>query len=172
MKTCPYCGSRVENIDHSRYHCEFCSMHIPSDLVKEDCVRISVIYRESASKKDLEKTTPELMLFPTVDLLFLLKEARTVRSDTTDEIRKLKKKNQNTKSAYFKENYDALNKEYTFVTKKMYVIENILKTRLGYIPPRLDKNFFDKYLKNVKNKTKNFEKMIDFSRYKEKNINT
>lgn len=67
------------------------------------------------------------MVFPTVDLLFLLKEARTVRSDTTDEIRKLKKKNQNTKSAYFEENYDALNKEYTFVTKKCMSLKTFLK---------------------------------------------
>ncbi|MGG4278097.1 hypothetical protein ABEW25_22055 [Bacillus subtilis] len=172
MKTCPYCGSKVEKLDHLRYYCEFCTMNIPSDLVKEDGVRISVIYKERASKNDLEKTTPELMLLPTVDLLFLLKEARKQRSSATSEISKIKKEIQKVGStSSFKEAYEVLNEDYKFFTKKMYVVENIIKTRLGYIPPKLDKHFFDKYLKNVKNKTKNLEPMIDFSKYNDRDIN-
>ncbi|MED1738150.1 hypothetical protein P4U97_01195 [Bacillus swezeyi] len=173
MKTCPYCGSKVEKLDHLRYYCEFCTMNIPSDLVKEDGVRISVIYKERASKKDLEKTTPELMLLPTVDLLFLLKEVRKVRTDTTNEIRKLKKEIQNvgSVSSSDREAYELLNEDYIFFSKKMYVIENIIKTRLGYIPPRLDKPFFEKYLKNVKNKKKNFEPMNVYSKYENQDIN-
>lgn len=171
MKTCPYCGGKAEKIDLSRYYCEFCTMNIPSDLVKEAGVRISVIYKEGASKKDLEKSTPELMTLPTVDLLFLLKKARKVRNDITGEIRKLKKEIQQAGSASsFKEAYVVLNEDYIFVSKKMYVVENIMKTRLGYIPPRLDKPFFEKYLKNVKNKKKNFEPMIDFSQYDSQDI--
>ncbi|MEK4448677.1 hypothetical protein N1I81_22845 [Bacillus sp. FSL M8-0052] len=172
MKTCPYCGSKVETIDHSRYYCEFCTMNISSDLVKKDGVRISVVYKEGASKKDLEKSTPELMTLSTVNLLFLLKEARTVRTDITNEIRKLKKEIQNAGSvSSFKEAYVALNEDYIFFSKKMYVIENIIKTRLGYIPPRLDKPFFEKYLKNVKNKKKNLEPMKDYSKYENQDIN-
>ncbi|MBT2655393.1 hypothetical protein J7E81_09100 [Bacillus sp. ISL-18] len=73
MKTCPYCGSHIERIDHQYYYCDFCCMNIDISIIKENHERLYVRFRDFALDGFIDKTTPEMMKFSTFELLNLLK---------------------------------------------------------------------------------------------------
>ncbi|CAI6329678.1 hypothetical protein NRS6107_21165 (plasmid) [Bacillus subtilis] len=163
MKTCSYCGTPVHKKEHL-YYCNFCLMYLEDGYVEEDGERININYREYALESDLDKPTFELMDFPTIELLSLLKIARNKRSSQYDNLSNLNKALEQLEDpSEYAESQKECQKKYEFFTKKMYSIENILKQRLGYIPPRIDKALLVKYLNNMKRKTKNQEKMKVFS---------
>jgi hypothetical protein len=85
---------------------------------------------------DLQKSTPELMRFNIVELLFLLKLARYERSfiykQSQTFIQALKQgENQ------FDEGEQYTFKEYEFYTRKCFVLENLIWERIGYISVKL-----------------------------------
>ena len=81
MKTCPYCGSNLEKITQHQYYCGFCEMNLDAASVKENSERLDVRVREFVADHYIEKNTPELMIFSTFELLYLLKSIRKERSD-------------------------------------------------------------------------------------------
>ncbi|MCM2534755.1 hypothetical protein NDK43_23435 [Neobacillus pocheonensis] len=46
MKTCPYCGSHIERMDHQYYYCDFCCMNIDIRIIKENHERLEVRFRD------------------------------------------------------------------------------------------------------------------------------
>ncbi|MFP3420408.1 hypothetical protein R0K30_12930 [Bacillus sp. SIMBA_154] len=140
--TCPYCGTNLKTeIDF--FFCDFCEMNLSLDQIQKDGERIQIINREINSAY-LNMTTPELMTFSTWELILLLKEARKVRTS-------FYKRNFESKISKGSQEGDELLQSYKLSTKKMYVIENILKVRLGYIPANLNKSFLNNYKKNIEN---------------------
>lgn len=77
--TCPYCGSELVQ-QQREYYCDFCVMNVPETLVQRNHERISVRVRDFALEVHLERTTPELMMLSTFELLRLLKYARAERT--------------------------------------------------------------------------------------------
>ncbi|PCK18608.1 hypothetical protein CEY02_18870 [Bacillus pumilus] len=136
--TCPYCGTNLKK-ERDFFFCDFCDMNLPLDQIQKDGERIQINNREIISTY-LNMTTPELMTFSTWELILLLREARKMRA-----------------SLYKRK--DELLQSFKLSTKKMYVIENILKVRLGYIPANLNKSFLNNYKKNIEN-PKYKEKML------------
>jgi hypothetical protein len=60
MKTCPYCGSHIERMDHQYYYCDFCCMNIDIRIVKENSERLDVRFRDFVLAAQIDKTTPEI----------------------------------------------------------------------------------------------------------------
>jgi hypothetical protein len=139
MKTCLYCGSKVESYQQ-HYYCDFCEMKIDRIDVQEDGKRKNLLPASQPTLEDLQKSTPELMRFSIVELLFLLKFARHERSSIYNQrytfIQALKQgENQ------FKEGEQYTFKEYEFYTRKCFVLENLIRERIGYYPAKLTDSY-------------------------------
>lgn len=135
MKTCPYCGSGVA-AEAGKYYCGYCDMK--GNLPSEDGERRSryqVKPMLSLSHDDLKKSTPELMNYHTADILHLLKVAREERRAFFKQVSVFKKAGQETEQ--FKEVEKQTGDDYEDLTRKTWVLENILKDRIGYIPERV-----------------------------------
>ena len=153
MKTCPYCGSNIEKIDSQFYYCDFCCMKLNINIVKENNERLDVRFRDFVLDAVIDKTTPEIMILSTFELLYLLKMIRAERTSNYNFLRienKLNDIQQN--SVVDKDNFSG--EKYMYYTKKMYVVENIIRDRLGYVPDRITESYLVKYLENIK-KSKN-----------------
>ena len=140
--TCPYCGTNLK-METDFFFCDFCDMNLSLNQIQKDGERIQIINREINSAY-LNMTTPELMTFSTWELILLLREARKKRTS-------FYKRNFESKILKEAQKGDDLLHSYKLSTKKMYVIENILKVRLGYIPANLNQSFLNNYKKNIAN---------------------
>ncbi|PFP09211.1 hypothetical protein COJ90_21090 [Priestia megaterium] len=150
MKTCPYCGTKVNKEDHHEYYCEFCVMNIPEHLVQVNGERLTGrSIREFALESDLEKTTPELMLLSNFELLYLLKIARKLRSDMYNNMTIFRKAGEEVGNSEYKSYEDQTGEEYEKLTRKLFVIENILFEREVDVPSRMTESFLAKYKENV-----------------------
>lgn len=150
MKTCPYCGSKVSGVDQHQYYCEFCVMNIPAHMVQVNGERLKGrSIREFALESDLEKTTPELMLLSNFELLYLLKLARKLRSDMYNNMTIFRKAGEEVGNSDYKSYEDQTGEEYEKLTRKLFVIENILFEREVDVPSRMTESFLAKYKENV-----------------------
>jgi len=68
LKTCPYCGSKIEKINHDYYYCDFCSIQLDARVVKENHERLDVRFRDLAFASYIDRTTPEIMTLSTFEL--------------------------------------------------------------------------------------------------------
>lgn len=140
MKTCAYCGSLVQLIDHTEYDCSFCRMKLTDEDVLENGKRKNHLPASQPSLSDLNKSTPELMCFSTVELLFLLKFARKERADIYKQryifIRAMKEG-----ADEFTEAEEYTFREYEKTTRKCFVLENLIRERLGYYPAKLTDSY-------------------------------
>ncbi|WP_144487956.1 hypothetical protein [Bacillus pumilus] len=155
--TCPYCGSGLHD-EKDHYFCDFCVMEISKDQAQMGGHRIHETHQK-VDPSDLKKTTPELMTYSTWSLILLLKEARKLRASFYKELSIGRSKSRGVRD---KERVDDVAAEYQEITKRMYIIENILKKRLSYIPERLTDNYLSKHEEQMNNKKTN-DKMITFT---------
>jgi hypothetical protein len=148
MKTCPYCGSKIKTYNE-HFYCEFCDMKQELDDIQENGKRKNLLPESQPSFFDLNKSTPELMRFSTFELLFLLKFARKKRTDIY--------KHRHLFIQAIKEGANELagGEQYTYqqyekVTRKCFVLENLIRERIGYYPAKIT----DPYLQNLAVKMK------------------
>lgn len=151
MKTCPYCGSNIEKFNHYQYYCEFCDMNLDFQTVKENGERLTVRVSEIALDIHIDKTTPELMTLSTYELLYLLRAIRRERSHMYSQMNIFYKAGKQENTNDFKEYEQITGKDYMYFTKKAFVVENIIRSRLGYVPTRITDTYLSNYLKNIKN---------------------
>jgi len=152
MKTCPYCGSNVEfNEMNNQYYCDFCCMILNPLIVKSNGERIDIRVNEAPLDVHIDKTTPELMTLSTFELLYLLKAIRKERSDMYGYMNTFYKASQQDNEEAFKEYEEQSGKDYMFFTKKAFIVENIIRTRLGYVPTRITDSYLAKYVEYIKN---------------------
>lgn len=114
--------------------------------VQKDGKREIIEYRERTSELDLDKSTPELMTLPTIELFYLLRLSRKIRKKKYDQLHKARVESEGVNES---QSVQITMENYQFFTKKMYVLENILNKRLGYIPERIDNVFLKSYLEKV-----------------------
>lgn len=151
--TCPYCGSEVVQLKD--YYCDFCIMNIPETMVMKNHERLPVRIREFALDIHLEKTTPELMTLSTFELLNLLKYARSERTSLYHEMNVFYKAGKQLKSNEYVEAEKYSGQEYKKITKKMFVLENIICQRLGYVPHRITDTYLENYLTQIQKSKRN-----------------
>lgn len=147
--TCPYCGSELEQREE-KYYCDFCVMILGSNQVQRNHERIAVRVRDFALEVYLDKTTPELMKFSTFELLSLLKYARAERTSLYHYLNVFYKARKHEQTEEFKETEEESGKDYEKITRKMFVLENIIRQRLGYVPRRITDAYLIKYLEEIK----------------------
>jgi len=140
MKTCAYCGSHVTFVDRNEFYCSFCEMKLKFEDIRENGKRKNLLPSSQPSLSDLNKSTPELMCFSTVELLFLLKLARKERSDIYKQryiiVRAMSKG-----AAEFTEAEKYTFSEYEKYTRKCFVLENLIRERIGYYPAKLTDSY-------------------------------
>jgi len=140
MKTCTYCGSPVKSIDRFDYYCSFCMMDLKYEDVQENGKRKNYLPASQPSLSDLNKSTPELMCFSTVEMLFLLRFARKERADIYQQryifIRAMKEG-----AKEFTEAEQYTFSAYENATRKCFVLENLLRERIGYYPAKLTDSY-------------------------------
>ncbi len=129
-------------------------MSLDARLVKENRERLVVRVREFALEVYIEKTTPELMAFSTFELLYLLKMIRKERNDMYSQMNTFYKAGLKGETDEFKAYEKITGKDYIYFTKKLFVVENIIRTRFGYVPSRITEIYLVKYLENIKNDKK------------------
>ncbi|GAB0171945.1 TFIIB-type zinc ribbon-containing protein [Lysinibacillus sp. CTST325] len=143
--TCPYCGS-VLKPEGEKYYCDFCIMILPADRVQRNHERVSVRVRDFALDVYLDKTTPELMRYSTYELLSLLKYARAERTNIYKLMNTFYNARKQQGIEEYKESEEYSGKEYEKITRKMFVLENLIRQRLGYVPHRITDVYLGKYL--------------------------
>lgn len=146
MKTCAYCGSEVIKVT-DRFHCDFCDMILSNQDVAKDGQRKDHTIEHVPFEYDFYKSTPELMQLKTLELLYLLKFARQTRSDIYNTRILGHKAGQEIEAAT--EILDTSFSEYEKATRKVWVIENIIKDRIGYYPKKITDDFLDAYLERI-----------------------
>lgn len=148
MKTCPYCGSNLEKVTDHQYYCDFCTMTLAAASVKENRERVDVVVNDFVLRDYANKTTPELMALSTFELLYLLKEIRAERSLMYHHLHIFHRAGEETNE--FKEMEKESGNEYMYLTKKAFVLENIIRKRLDYVPTRITEYDLVKHLESVK----------------------
>ncbi|MBT2757922.1 hypothetical protein J7E71_18780 [Mesobacillus foraminis] len=148
MKTCPYCGSPVELIC-SQFQCNFCVLTLNPEDVQEDGNRKDILPVSQPSYTELRRSTRELMEFTTLELLYLLKFARSERraiyANRKVFIQALKEG--------LKECLEGVRftfNEYEYWTRKCFVLENLVREKMGYIPPKITNQYLDDLIEKIK----------------------
>src|SRR5699024_2367828 len=98
-------------------------------------------------KQGIFKNTPELLELETIELLCLLRYAREYRS----EIYKLRILTHQAidKGGDMTKIEAASFNDYEGATRKVWVLENIIKDRIGYFPKKVTENFLGMYLERI-----------------------
>jgi hypothetical protein len=149
MKTCGYCGREIQGD-----YCSFCELMLDKKYVLEGHKRVDHVIERTPDEAAIFLTTAELLTFETVDLLFLLKYARSYRSEVY-HLRVISYKAEERKSDQVLEEIQQQSyEEYERATRKVWIIENILKDRMGYYPVKVTDEFLQAYLYRIKQSQK------------------
>lgn len=143
MNTCPYCGSEVETFG-KKFSCLFCEMLLNADDVQQNGKRKNFLPVSQPAYEDLQRSTSELSKKNIIELLFLLKFARAERSSNFEKrqlfIRVIKEG-----AGEFREGEQYTFKEYEYWTRKCFVLENLIRERIGYIPTKLTEVYIENF---------------------------
>lgn len=142
MDTCAYCGTEIQE-----YYCSFCEMELSDENVLQNGERKDHTISNIPFEYDFNKSTPDLMKMKTIELLYLLKFARRDRS----LIYNTRIMGHQTKSDDL---LDYTFTEYEKITRKVWVIENIIKNRVGYFPKKISDEFLNLYLARIEESQK------------------
>ncbi|WP_163531435.1 hypothetical protein [Halobacillus ihumii] len=146
MKTCAYCGSEIE-----RNYCFYCQMELESHYILENGKRLANNIQHLPSEQDIFLSTKDLKQRETIELLCLLKYARKHRTEVYNWRFLTNKAHEVEQVEEMKENSY---KEYENATRKVWVIENILKERMGYYPKSITEEFINRYYHRIKQSEK------------------
>lgn len=131
MNSCPYCGSKVEMMPRNMFYCEFCCLQ--GDLPSEDGKRLRrKELKHLITLEDAKKSTPELMAYHVFDLLKLLKLLRDERRKHYTTLKVFIEVGNSTDE--YKGYEDQAGQGYEWQSRKTWIVENILRDKIGYIP--------------------------------------
>lgn len=147
METCAYCGSELMN-----NYCSFCEIELTEQYILQDGQRLSNGIDFYPEQNGIFKSTSELLQLETIELLCLLRQARNYRS----EVYKLRilthkaEKEGGDMTAIESKSYS----DYEDATRKVWVIENIIKDRVGYYLQKINDEFLGRYLHRIEQSQK------------------
>lgn len=133
--TCGYCGSSLGTTPMGKAdkcYCGFCEMFVKPSVNGERAEPLQK--NEYIGYEHIKLSTPEMMEMHTKSLLGLLKFMRDERRSMFDAMRTLKKVSD---MPEYKEGAAFTSSEYEMITRKCFVVENILRDRMGYIPKKI-----------------------------------
>jgi hypothetical protein len=153
-------------MDHQYYYCDFCCMKLDAAVVKENHERLDIRFREFALVAHIDKNTPEIMALCTFELLYLLKMIRKERTDMYHHMHVFRRAGEDG-SSDFKEAEMESGRDYMYLTKKSFVVENIIRSRLGFVPERITDSYLVRYMEKIRNDKKSGPMIIRVKRKKE-----
>ncbi|TCI25280.1 hypothetical protein EVJ32_10800 [Exiguobacterium sp. SH5S4] len=158
MKTCMYCGTEV-TVKETVAHCEFCQMDLAASEVMKNSERKKNVVKPIVDLSNIMKSTKELMLMSTYELLALLQLVRKDRSMAYDNMiqvktlrQKAKDENNEVMVKSIEETLESVIEDYAFVTRKMWVIENILAERMDTVPARITDSYLERFFEKVQSR--------------------
>lgn len=149
IATCPYCGTEVAE-QQADYYCSFCEMAIPSASIQYNHERASIFNDFDLCEDEfmldlyINKSTQELLQLSTYELLYVLRHLRAQRSEIYKSLHTFRN------AEGIDEYTDEAGRVYEESTKRMFVVENIVRERLGYVPARITDVFLNKYREMIK----------------------
>ncbi|TCP24464.1 hypothetical protein EV207_12524 [Scopulibacillus darangshiensis] len=150
MKTCAYCCSELQE-----KYCPFCDMVLAEKYVMENGERLSHSISWYPEEHNIYKSTKDLLKLETIELICLLKHARAYRGQAY-ELRRLRHKSE--LKVGMNEEVESIAKasyeEYEMATRKVWVLENILRERIGYFPYRISEKYIQGYLEHIERSEK------------------
>jgi hypothetical protein len=117
--------------------------------VQEDGNRKDFLPPSQPAYTELRKSTRELMELTTIELLYLLKFARTERR----EIYANRKVFIQALKEGVEECVEGIRytfNEYEYWTRKCFVLENLIRERMGYIPEKISDSYLDDLITKMK----------------------
>ena len=126
-------------------------MELESRFILENGKRMDNNIQQLPTEQDMFLSTKELMQRETLKLLCLLKYARKHRTEVYNWRFLTNKAHEVEQVEEMKENSY---KEYENATRKVWVIENILKQRMGYYPKSITEDFINRYVHRIKQSEK------------------
>jgi hypothetical protein len=125
-------------------------MEIDPRIIKENRERLDVPLREFTLDSQMDQTTPELMMLSTFELLNLLKVLQKECEDIDHSISLYRHASQpSIHDTHEAEKETGFN--YMYYTKKVFVVENIIRCRLGYVPHPITDDFLLEYWERIQN---------------------
>ncbi|WP_404456980.1 hypothetical protein LG329_19475 (plasmid) [Virgibacillus necropolis] len=147
MKTCAYCGTEIEQL-----YCSFCEMELTERYILQDGKRLSNAIDFFPDLQGIFKNTSDLLKLETIELLCLLRHARNYRTDIY-RLRILGHKAEEQGGDVEEIQMKSYN-DYEEATRKMWVLENIIKDRIGYYPQKVTEQFLSMYLDRIEKSQK------------------
>lgn len=146
--TCPYCGaSLIRRKDN--YYCAFCRMEVDQLEVQTNEKRYPSREKRTILDVHLQKSTPELMQFSTLELLELLEIGRRERRDMKELLMTIQKLKAAGKKEEMINEENISKKEHEKITRKVFAIETILKQRLDFVPKVITEEALMRYAEKV-----------------------
>src|SRR5699024_6819590 len=122
-------------------------MELTDRYILQDGARLSNSIAHYPEKQGIFQNTPALLELETIELLGLLRHARDYRT----EVYKLRLLGHQAEEQGG--NMDDIKmqsySDYENATRKVWVIENIIKDRVGYYPQKVTDNFLAMYLDRI-----------------------
>ena len=144
MDSCPYCGSNVDLVNGNGFYCDFCDLlgERPSkngerQQRKELSFKITL--------EDANKSTPELMTYHVYDLLQLLKLLRDDRRQSFNHVKIF----EGDLPEGLKDIEIMTGRDYEWKTRKTWIVENIVRERIGYIPKSISDQLLKQWLNRM-----------------------
>lgn len=139
QKTCPYCSTEMKE-EHQGYTCSFCNFY-DFDVTTQAGQRSRIKQMKSIITLD-HAYQPIINLFEyhTYDILLLLRLVRQERSKTYSLLTTFNKvmKEEPEEAENFKESAEEQGANYDEITRRAWILENILIDRMGYFPERIN----------------------------------
>jgi hypothetical protein len=123
----------VESYGHD-FYCFYCD-------VQQNGKRKNFLPASQPTHDYLKFSTPQLMTITTVEMLFLLKFARAERSSVYGHRHTFIQAMKEGVGEEFKEGEQYMFEEYEYWTRKCFVLENLIRERIGYIPKKLTESY-------------------------------
>lgn len=134
MSKCPYCQSELRVVSNKSF-CSYCELEI---VVKQR----KVFLRSAVDYVDAFKSTKDLMEYHTFDLMLLLGFVRRERREAYSYLETI---NRVKTSPEFREAAKEAYEFYMNWTKKVRVVESLLKNRLGTVPKKITNDLIEQY---------------------------
>jgi len=158
-KTCAYCGTEVtfktsgEGFDmKTAASCDFCKMDLNIETeIFENGNRNLRSVPPVVDLSQIHESTKDLMKLSVYELLSLLKEVNRERTDMYANLTQAKKWKEETSSddpvtlETLNTTIETVVEEYEYFSRKKWVIENILISRINHIPARITDKFLHEY---------------------------
>lgn len=147
MITCKYCGQELiflgQRDDDHFFHCDFCDLVFP--LIETSVNRKrKMSVPEYIDDSNFYAPVKVLLEKDTITLLHILKELRSFWFQIKTVLEKTKNLySDNELPNLDTENHYEVKKSYIDLTKRKFIIENILLERIGFLPEKITEEFLN-----------------------------